>query len=67
MTNHYEALRRVKRVLEHASSNYQRLAPTRCTARGCAMYLDISRILNGFAEKVAEDMEEEKEKENEER
>lgn len=67
MTIHYESLCRVKRVLDHASSNYQRLAPTRCTARGCAMYLDISRILNGFAEKVAEDMEKERKKENEER
>ena len=62
MTIRYESLYRVKKVLEHASSNYQRLAPTRC-----AMYLEMARILNGFAEKVTKEMEEERKKENEER
>ena len=67
MTIRYEALDRVKEILERTSYNYKTSASYAYTARACAKFLEIARILNDFAKKVAEDMEEERKKENEER
>ena len=63
MTIHYEALDRVKEILERTAYNHKAVAHYVCTARGRAKTLEIARILNGFAKKVAEAMEEERKKE----
>lgn len=67
MTIRYEALDRVKEILDRTAYNYKAGASYSYTARGCEKFLKIARILNGFAEKVAEEMEEERKKENEKR
>ena len=67
MTIRYEALDRVKEILERTSYNYKASASYAYTPRACEKFLEIARILKGFAEKASEELEEEKEKENEER
>ena len=67
MTIRHEALERVKEILDRASYIYKASASYAYTPRACAKFLEIARILKGFAEKVTEELKEEKEKENEER
>lgn len=67
MTIRHEALDRVKEILERTSYNYKTSASYAYTPRACAKFLEIARILKGFAEKVSEELDEEKEKEYEER
>ena len=67
MTIRYEALDRVKEILEWTAYNYKAGASCSYTARGCAKFLEIAKILNGFAKEVSEEMEEERKKEDEER